>query len=45
LRDRLAQQLSILQLQGLVVTWYDRQIPAGDEWDMVKFLDRVSFFF
>jgi TIR domain len=32
LRDRLEEHLSILVRQGLVVTWHDRQIPAGDNW-------------
>ncbi|MEM7063932.1 MAG: AAA-like domain-containing protein [Cyanobacteria bacterium P01_B01_bin.77] len=32
LRDELAKHLSLLQRQGVLSTWHDRQIAAGDEW-------------
>ena len=33
LRDRLATHLSNLQWQGIIDSWYDRQLTAGTEWD------------
>jgi hypothetical protein len=33
LRDSLATHLSNLQWQGIISSWYDRQITAGTEWD------------
>ncbi len=32
LRDELATHLAIMQRQGEITTWYDRQIGAGSEW-------------
>jgi TIR domain len=32
LRDELAKHLKLLERQGLVRTWHDRQIGAGDLW-------------
>jgi hypothetical protein len=32
LRDELAKHLSILERQGIISSWHDRQIPAGIEW-------------
>ena len=32
LRDELAKHLSILQRQGIITAWYDREISAGTEW-------------
>src|SRR5436305_5889313 len=32
LRDRLEDHLSNLKYRGIIVTWYDREISAGDEW-------------
>jgi hypothetical protein len=32
LRDELAKHLFILQRQGLITAWYDRDITAGSEW-------------
>ena len=32
LRDELAKHLSILQRQGVITAWYDREISAGTEW-------------
>ena len=32
LRDELAKHLSLLQNQGIITGWHDRQIPAGTEW-------------
>jgi GTPase SAR1 family protein len=32
LRDELAKHLTILQREGVITTWSDRQIGAGDEW-------------
>ncbi len=31
LRDELAKQLKLLQRQGVISTWYDREIGAGEE--------------
>jgi formylglycine-generating enzyme required for sulfatase activity len=33
LRDSLATHLSNLQWQGIISSWYDRQLTAGTEWD------------
>jgi len=32
LRDELAKHLSILQRQGTITAWHDREITAGSEW-------------
>ena len=32
LRDKLANHLKLLQRQGLINAWYDRDISAGEEW-------------
>ncbi|MDJ0677379.1 MAG: TIR domain-containing protein [Calothrix sp. MO_167.B42] len=32
LRDELAKHLKILQRQGVIKAWYDREISAGTEW-------------
>jgi Zn-dependent metalloprotease len=32
LRDALAAHLSVLKRQGIINEWYDREIPAGEEW-------------
>src|SRR5216683_2118639 len=32
LRDKLEKQLALLQRQGLIVSWHDRGIGAGEEW-------------
>lgn len=32
LRDRLAKHLETLRREGLIVTWYDRDITAGDDY-------------
>src|SRR5215471_4271192 len=32
LRDKLEKQLSLLQRRGLIVSWHDRCIGAGQEW-------------
>ena len=32
LRDKLAKQLKILERQGVIAAWYDRDISAGAEW-------------
>ncbi len=32
LRNELETHLKLLQRQGLIETWHDRQIEAGDEW-------------
>lgn len=32
LRDKLAKHLSLLQRQGFVTLWHDRNISAGDDW-------------
>ena len=32
LRDQLAKHLKLLQRQGVISAWHDRQIDAGDEW-------------
>jgi hypothetical protein len=32
LRDQLEKQLAILRRQGVIETWHDRRIGAGDEW-------------
>ena len=32
LRNELETHLKILQRQGLISSWHDRQIAAGDEW-------------
>jgi len=31
-RDRLEEHLSNLKYRGLITTWYDREISAGQEW-------------
>jgi tetratricopeptide (TPR) repeat protein len=31
-RDRLEEHLSNLKYRGLITTWYDREIGAGEEW-------------
>lgn len=31
-KDRLQTQLAVLQMQGLLSVWEDRQIEAGDDW-------------
>ena len=31
-RDRLEDHLSILKYRGLIATWHDREIRAGEEW-------------
>ena len=33
LRDELAKHLKILQREGIIRTWYDREISAGGDWD------------
>ena len=33
LRDELAKHLSLLEEQGFIKAWYDRDISAGTEWD------------
>ncbi|HLZ55413.1 MAG TPA: toll/interleukin-1 receptor domain-containing protein [Ktedonosporobacter sp.] len=33
LREKVEQQLTILRLQGLNITWYDSEITAGMEWE------------
>jgi len=33
LRDRLEEHLSILKYRGLITTWHDREITAGDDWE------------
>jgi hypothetical protein len=33
LRDEFAKHLKVLQREGIIKTWYDRDIPAGSEWD------------
>jgi internalin A len=32
LRDRLSTHLKLLQRQGMIETWHDRNINAGDDW-------------
>lgn len=32
LRDELAKHLKLLERQGVIKAWYDREISAGDEW-------------
>jgi hypothetical protein len=32
LRRKLEKHLKLLQRQGLITTWYDREITAGEEW-------------
>jgi hypothetical protein len=32
LRRELGKHLSVLERQGLISTWHDRMIPAGEEW-------------
>src|SRR5262245_38417135 len=32
LRDELAKHLRLLEREGLIASWHDRQIPAGSEW-------------
>ena len=32
LRNELAKHMRLLERQGTIVGWYDRQIPAGTEW-------------
>src|SRR6266702_8721801 len=32
LRDQLETQLSLLQRQGLISSWHDRKIGAGEQW-------------
>ncbi len=31
-KDRLETQLRVLQFEGILETWADRQIGAGDDW-------------
>ncbi len=31
-KDRLETQLRVLQFEGMLETWTDRQIGAGDDW-------------
>ena len=33
LRDELAKHLMILQREGIIETWYDREISAGSDWE------------
>src|SRR5215471_16136761 len=33
LRQKLAAHLAVLQHNGRLETWYDRQIPVGSDWD------------
>lgn len=33
LRDQLEKQLSVLKRQGVITTWHDRRIGAGEEWE------------
>lgn len=35
LRTELGKHLSVLQRQGLISTWHDRMIGAGDDWEGV----------
>ncbi len=44
LRQRLETHLSLLQRQGLIAAWHDRQIPTGNEWahDINKHLEAAS---
>ena len=32
-KDRLVEQLGVLQKEGLLEVWEDRQIGAGDDWE------------
>ena len=32
LRDKLAKQLRLLERQGVIAGWHDRQISGGNEW-------------
>jgi TIR domain len=32
LRDELAKHLRLLERQGVIASWHDRQIPPGTEW-------------
>src|SRR5882757_1511885 len=47
-KDRLVKQLAVLESQGLLKTWDDRRIGAGDEWlqEIKKEMDtaRVAVF-
>lgn len=31
-KDRLVSHLGVLERQGLLKTWHDRQIGAGEDW-------------
>lgn len=44
LRDQLQKHLSAMQRQGLIETWYDRRIPAGDHIDhsIMRELERAD---
>ena len=33
LRDELAKHLKLLERQGVITAWYDREITAGTEWE------------
>ena len=33
LRDQLEKHLSVLKRQGVITTWHDRRIGAGEEWE------------
>jgi hypothetical protein len=35
LRDELDTHLKLLKREGFISTWYDREIPPGDDWDHV----------
>ena len=41
-KDRLIQQLGVLQRQGILSAWSDREIPGGDPWEeqIQKAMDR-----
>ncbi|MBI3799981.1 MAG: toll/interleukin-1 receptor domain-containing protein, partial [Deltaproteobacteria bacterium] len=32
LRDKMAAHLKILERNGVITSWHDRKIPAGEEW-------------
>src|SRR5437588_4771006 len=44
LRNKLEKHLSLLQRQGSIVTWYDRQIIPGTDWahDIDSHLNQAS---
>lgn len=44
LRDQLENHLSILKYRGLITTWHDREITAGDDWEHTvnKHLENAS---